>query len=60
MSNVVEGVDTARAVHLLAIGLGLDLPMMETIYGVIAGEELPGSIAGHFLNGHEPAQTLSR
>jgi glycerol-3-phosphate dehydrogenase (NAD(P)+) len=60
MSNVVEGVDTAKAVHLLAKATGLDLPLIGAIYGVLMGTALPGSIAEHFLNGHELAKTKSR
>jgi glycerol-3-phosphate dehydrogenase (NAD(P)+) len=60
MSNVVEGVDTAKAVHLLAAARGLDLPLIEAIYGVLMGTSVPGSISKYFLNGHATARTKSR
>ncbi len=52
MSNVVEGVGTARATHLLAIKLGYPMPLMEAIYRVLNGELVANGIKPYFLNGH--------
>lgn len=54
MSNVVEGVDTTAATHLLCGKLGLELPLMEAIYKVLSGQMCASGIAGYFLNGHKP------
>ncbi|MBN1374759.1 MAG: NAD(P)-dependent glycerol-3-phosphate dehydrogenase [Dehalococcoidia bacterium] len=53
MSNVVEGVDTAAATHLLCGKLRLELPLMEAIYKVLCGQMPASGIAGYFLNGHK-------
>jgi glycerol-3-phosphate dehydrogenase (NAD(P)+) len=55
MSNVVEGVDTARATHLLAERENLDLPLMNAIYMILSGRMEAAGIAKYFLNGHKPA-----
>ena len=52
MSNVVEGVGTARATHLLRAKLSYEMPLMEAIYKVLNGELAPAGIKQHFLNGH--------
>jgi glycerol-3-phosphate dehydrogenase (NAD(P)+) len=52
-SNVVEGVDTTRAAHLLASKLGLEMPLMGAIYRVLAGELAAAGIRRYFLNGHK-------
>ena len=54
MSNVVEGVDTTRATHLLASKYGYKMPLMEAIYRVLTGELAAGGITRYFLNGHKP------
>jgi glycerol-3-phosphate dehydrogenase (NAD(P)+) len=53
MSNVVEGVDTTRATHLLAAKLGYKMPLMEAIYRVLTGELAAHGITRYFLNGHK-------
>ena len=52
MSNVVEGVGTAKAVHLLSMKAGLELPLMEAIFNVLYGQFAPSGISRYFLNGH--------
>jgi glycerol-3-phosphate dehydrogenase (NAD(P)+) len=52
MSNVVEGVDTTRATHLLAAKFGYKMPLMEAIYRVLTGELAAPGITRYFLNGH--------
>lgn len=53
MSNVVEGVDTTRATHLLAEKLGFEMPLMEAIYRVLNGDMAAHNITRYFLNGHK-------
>jgi glycerol-3-phosphate dehydrogenase (NAD(P)+) len=53
MSNVVEGVDTTRATHLLSSKLGYKMPLMDAIYRVLAGELDAEGIKRYFLNGHK-------
>ncbi len=55
MSNVVEGVDTTRATHLLATRINYPMPLMEAIYRVLIGELEPAGIKRFFLNGHTSA-----
>jgi len=52
MSNVVEGVDTTRATHLLASKLSYEMPLMNAIYRVLNGELTASGITRYFLNGH--------
>jgi glycerol-3-phosphate dehydrogenase (NAD(P)+) len=54
MSNVVEGIDTTRATHLLASKYGFKMPLMEAIYRVLTGELPAPGITRYFLNGHKP------
>lgn len=54
MSNVVEGVDTTRATHLLTARLGLELPLMEAIYRVLTGEMAASGISQYFLKVSQP------
>jgi len=37
IGQVVEGVETARAAHALAAGLGVEAPLMESVYQVLYG-----------------------
>jgi glycerol-3-phosphate dehydrogenase (NAD(P)+) len=55
MSNVVEGVDTAKATHLLSVKEGLNLPLMGAIFRVLSRQMAPEGITSYFLNGHKPA-----
>jgi glycerol-3-phosphate dehydrogenase (NAD(P)+) len=54
LPNVVEGVDTTKATHLLTINKKLDLPLMEAIYRVLSGLMPPQGISVYFLDGHKP------
>jgi glycerol-3-phosphate dehydrogenase (NAD(P)+) len=56
MTNVVEGVDTAVAVNLLADKLNIELPLMQSIYRILKGEAIPSEIIKRFLNGYHPGQ----
>jgi len=38
IGQVVEGVRTARAVHALTAGLGIEVPLMDAVYRVLCGE----------------------
>jgi len=40
IGQVVEGVDTARAVHALAAGVDVEVPLMESVYHVLHGDIL--------------------
>lgn len=53
MSNVVEGVDTAEAAHLLCRKYGLELPLMSAVYRILRGQMPTAEIARYFLNGHK-------
>jgi glycerol-3-phosphate dehydrogenase (NAD(P)+) len=53
MSNVVEGIDTTRATHLLASKLSYGMPLMEAIYRVLNGQLAAAGIKRYFLNGHK-------
>jgi glycerol-3-phosphate dehydrogenase (NAD(P)+) len=37
----VEGIPTARALHDLAMRLGIDMPVIENVYRVLEGERTP-------------------
>ena len=50
MSNVVEGVGTTSATHLICKREGIDLPLMEAIYNVLSGKMEAGEITRHFLS----------
>jgi glycerol-3-phosphate dehydrogenase (NAD(P)+) len=53
--GTVEGYHTAKAVYGLAQKLGLELPIMETVYRVLY-EELPPKAAAQILMNREPKE----
>ena len=51
MANVAEGIDTAMAVHRLTGKLGLELPTIELIYGVLYESLSPVAISNWLNSG---------
>jgi glycerol-3-phosphate dehydrogenase (NAD(P)+) len=48
--SVAEGVDTAPALLALAHGIGVDMPLSETVVAVLNGMISPGEVASILMN----------
>jgi len=48
MTNIAEGIDTTIAVHKLVSGLGLDVPIMNLVYGVLSGSLSSSELTARF------------
>jgi glycerol-3-phosphate dehydrogenase (NAD(P)+) len=49
VGQVVEGVPTARALHDLALRLGIEMPVTEQVYEVLEGRRTPAECVGHLM-----------
>jgi glycerol-3-phosphate dehydrogenase (NAD(P)+) len=54
MSNIAEGIDTTIAAHRLAAKLGLEMPIINLIYGVLFESLPPVEITNRFRDGLKP------
>ena len=59
LGHVAEGVAAARAVHALAAGLGIDMPICEAVYGVLHEDVAPRQAVESLL-AREPAREFER
>jgi len=58
MSNIAEGIDTTAATHKLATRLGLKVPIINLIYGVLFESLPPVEITLRFKSGLKPEANL--
>ena len=58
MSNIAEGIDTTAAAYKLASKLGLKVPIINLIYGVLFESLPPMEITNRFKSGLKPEANI--